>query len=268
VNSHPEDEESIDKLRQWEYTVYSLQNLVFIFFQPDRQDFMAESTVFAPIQQSTLADMVTTRIREAIITGQLKAGERLAEPALAAQLGVSRSPVREALHRLEAEGLVYSQTNHGCYVWEPTEKDVDEILSMRVSIESLAAEWAIHELTEDDFAEMEAYIAIQRKLIEAENFVELIHEDKRFHEYICLKADHSRLMVSWQYIMGQWEVLMYRRMSHNPTAVVPTVLTDHRDLMNALRQRDLEAVIRLHRAVNERVGRQVKEALRAQASHT
>ncbi len=225
---------------------------------------MANSQLFSPIPQYTLADAVTARLREAIVTGQLAPGEKLTEPALAAQMKVSRSPVREALHRLQREGLVQSQTNRGSYVWEPIEADVDENIRLRVMIESLAAEWAIPNLTDDDFAQLEEIIEQQRQAIEARDFLKLIHEDKHFHEYICDRANHSRLMDWWQQIMSQWEVLVYRRMQHNPTQVVPTVLRDHRAILDALRRRDLDGVVTLHRTINRRVSAQIKEALRAQ----
>lgn len=225
---------------------------------------MANSQLFSPIPQYTLTDAVTARLREAIVTCQLVPGEKLSEPALASQMGVSRSPVREALHRLQREGLVQSETNRGSYVWEPTEADVDEIMSLRVMIESLAAEWALPNLTDQDFAQLEEIIERQRQLIEAREFLKLIHEDKHFHEYVCDGAGHSRLMDWWQQIMSQWEVLIYIRMQHNPTQVVPTVVTDHRAILDALRRRDLDEVVMLHRTINKRVSEQVKEALRAQ----
>jgi len=226
---------------------------------------MANSRTLSPIPQYTLADAVTARLREAIITAQLAPGEKLTEPALAAQMEVSRSPVREALYRLQIEGLVQGQANRRSYVWEPTEADVDEIISLRVMIESLAAEWAISNLTDKDFAQLEEIIEQQRQAIEAGGFLKMIHEDKRFHEYVCDRANHSRLMDWWQQIMSQWEVLVYRRMQHNPMQTVSTVLTDHRAILDALRQRDLDAVITLYRTINQRVSEQMKEALRAQS---
>jgi len=225
---------------------------------------MANSRLLSPIPQYTLADAVTARLREAIVTCELAPGEKLAETALATQMGVSRSPVREALHRLQRQGLVQSEPNRGSYVWEPTEADVDEIMSLRVMIESLAAEWALPNLTDEDFAQLEEIIERQQQLIEAREFLKLIHEDKHFHEYVCDGAGHSRMMDWWQQIMSQWEVLIYIRMQHNPTRVVPTVVTDHRAILDALRRRDLEEVIILHRTINQRVSEQVKEALRAQ----
>jgi DNA-binding GntR family transcriptional regulator len=217
---------------------------------------MAGAGVLRPVAQSTLADAVTAHIRASIVSGQLRPARRLSEPTLAAQLGVSRSPVREALHRLEGEGLVVSHPNRGCTVWAPTEADVDEIFSLRIMIESLAAERMINLLNEEDFMQLEAIIERQRQLIAAKDYLRLIEEDKRFHEYVCCKTGHARLMEWWQQIMGQWQVLIYRRVQYD----APT-LNDHLDILNALRRRDLPAVLALHRSINQRVVDHIKTIL-------
>ena len=226
---------------------------------------MTDSGALSPVPPFTLTDAVTAKLRDAIITGQLAPGEKLTEPALAARMKVSRSPVREALSRLQLEGLVQSQTNRSSYVWNPTEADVDEIFSLRVMVESLAAEWAIPDLTDTDFAQLEGIIEEQRQAIETGDLLNLIHEDRHFHEYICDKANHSRLVDWWRQIITQWEVLVYRRMQHDPMQAVSTVLQDHRAILCALQQRDLDEVIALHRTINKRVCEQIKEALWAQA---
>ena len=206
-----------------------------------------------PIQQVTLADAVYEQIRRAIIMGNLQPGQRLSEPALSAQLAVSRSPVREALQRLQLEGLVVGQTNRSCTVWSPSMADVKEIFSLREMIETLAAEWCINQLTEEDFQRLEEIIERQRQVIEAQDYIALIHEDKLFHEYICVRANHRRLVDWFQQIIGQWEVLIYKRLLANPEEVVPSVLRDHHALLEALRSQDFNQVRNLHRSINERV---------------
>ena len=206
-----------------------------------------------PIQQTTLADAVCEQIRRAIVMGTLEPGQRLSEPALSAQLAVSRSPVREALQRLQLEGLVDGQTNRSCTVWNPSVADVKEIFSLREMIETLAAEWCVGSLNEDDFQRMEQIIERQRQAIEAQNYIVLIREDMLFHEYICRRANHRRLLDWWHQIIGQWEVLIYRRLLANPEEVVPSILRDHHALIEALRSRDINQVRDLHRVINERV---------------
>ncbi len=207
----------------------------------------------APIQQTTLADAVFDRIRRAIITGNLQPGQRLSEPALSTQMAVSRSPVREALQRLQLEGLVIGQTNRSCTVWSPSLSDIREIFSLREMIETLAAEWCIDKLNDEDFKKMEEIVERQRLAIESKDFVVLIREDKLFHEYICVRSNHRRLIDWWNQIMGQWEVLIFRRLQAYPDEVMPSILRDHRELMGALRSRDINQLRNLHREINERV---------------
>jgi DNA-binding GntR family transcriptional regulator len=211
----------------------------------------------------TLTDIVTARLRVAIVTGALGPGERISEPLLADQLQVSRSPVREALHRLEEERLVARTASRRITVWLPTEADVDEIFSLRVMLESLAAERTVQQLGDDDFAALEELVRRQEGLIANQEYVELIREDKYFHEYFVKRADHARLREWWQQIMGQWEVLIYRRMHYAPTKVVPSIVPDHRALLDAYYARDVDKVIWLHRTINERVQRQTKAAVRS-----
>ena len=211
----------------------------------------------------TLTDLVTSRLRYAIITGALGPGERISEPLLADELEVSRSPVREALHRLEEERLVVRLASRRITVWLPIETDVDEIFSLRVMLESLAAERTIQILGDDDFAALEQLVHCHETLVAEQQYVELIREDKRFHDYFIRLANHVRLCEWWEQIMGQWQVLIYRRMLHAPNKVVPSIVPDHRALLEAYYARDLEKVVWLHRTINERVQHQTKAALRS-----
>jgi DNA-binding GntR family transcriptional regulator len=215
-----------------------------------------------PVQQITLADGVTDQIRDGIITGQLRPGERLAEPELAALFQVSRSPVREALRRLEQEGLVVREANRSCYVWRPTTADVDEIFSLRTMLESLAAELIINELNEDDFNYLHEAIERQRQLIADNKSIELIHEDMSFHEYLCRRTGHTRLLEWWNQIISQWKMILYQRMQRTPQEIMPLVVRDHEAIVDAFRRQDLAEVIRLHRSINKSVTIQSKEALR------
>ncbi|MBX2999237.1 MAG: GntR family transcriptional regulator [Caldilineaceae bacterium] len=222
----------------------------------------------APVQQTTLADIVTNQIRDGIIAGQLRPGEKLAEPELATFFQVSRSPVREALRRLEQEGLVVREPNRSCYVWQPTIEDVEEIHTLRTMVECLAAELVIDQLNEDDFTHLYDALQRQRQLVAETKYIELLHEDMRFHEYICQRANHNRLLDWWGNLMSQWKVILYQRMTHNPQEVVPSVLVDHQSLLEAFHNRDLPEVVRLHRSINRRVSAQSKEALTLIANGT
>lgn len=107
-----------------------------------------------PIQRVSLGEIVHQRMIAALLSGQFRGGEELSEAALAAQFQVSRTPVREALRRLEAEGLVVNVVNRQATVIEPTRKDVVEAYEVRQILEASAARRAAERLTNEQIAEL------------------------------------------------------------------------------------------------------------------
>ena len=97
-----------------------------------------------------LRDVVFENLREAILEGELKPGQRLMEVQLAEQLGVSRTPVREAIRKLELEGLVIMLPRKGAYVANMSLKDIIDVLEIRASLEGLAASLAAQRMSSDD----------------------------------------------------------------------------------------------------------------------
>ena len=222
---------------------------------------MAAMSPLSPISPNTLADELVIRLRRAIISGQLQPGERLAEADIAATMGVSRGPVREAILQLESEGLVYSRTNRGTYVWIPTERDVDEILNLRAVLETLAASWAIHNLSDADFTHMQDLLNELEQTPSIDG-LRLVDHDREFHEFICRKAQYDRVVEAWQRIRGQWEVLVYRQVSSHPDEVKRSMMQDHAALLSALRSRDLDQVAAVNYSAAQRAGTRLKRMLR------
>ena len=102
-----------------------------------------------------LRDVVFENLRGAIVEGRLKPGERLMEVQLAEQLGVSRTPVREAIRKLELEGLVVMLPRKGAYVANMSLKDLIDVLEIRASLEGLAASLAAERITDEDIKKLE-----------------------------------------------------------------------------------------------------------------
>jgi DNA-binding GntR family transcriptional regulator len=220
-----------------------------------------DNNLIAPIRVTSLPEVIVDRLRKAIITNELKPGERLPEVTLSAQLGVSRSPIREALQILKADGLVVDQNNRGCTVWIPTVSDVDEIFSLRAMVETMATEWLLPHITVEDINNLEAMIDEQRLAIEKNDLFLMIDSDKRFHEYLVTRSNHSRLKELWNQIMWQWEVLIYRRVRHDPANVMPTAIVDHTAIVEVLKANNLEQMSELHRAINIGVADYIKDVI-------
>ncbi|MCQ2530481.1 MAG: GntR family transcriptional regulator [Lachnospiraceae bacterium] len=141
-----------------------------------------------------LRDIVFKTLREAIITGDLKPGERLMEIKLANELGVSRTPVREAIRKLELEGLVIMTARKGAEVAPINEKDLKEVLEIRKSLESLACELACKNASAEDIVKMRVLNEAIEKAVKEEDIEEITKQDVDFHEAIYTTTKNDRLV--------------------------------------------------------------------------
>ena len=140
-----------------------------------------------------LREVVFNTLRKAILKGELKPGERLMEIALAERLGVSRTPVREAMRKLELEGLVVMIPRRGAQVANITEKDLNDVLEVRIALENLSIENACARMTEEQLAQLlDAARAFEKTMADG-NLVKLAEADVAFHEVIYQASDNRRL---------------------------------------------------------------------------
>ena len=191
-----------------------------------------------------LADEVTAHLREAIVSGRLRPGTPLAEPVLAAEFGASRAPVREALIALEREGLVEFNDRSRTRVRSLTPTDFEEICSMRVALESLAARLAASKWTADHTADLEENLRQQEQ---AATLGELSRLDVEMHEYVVNLSSHRRLIAAWRGIRWQFEMcLAYTHRLQETLAFEPRRITvdNHRRLLGALASGDPELAAR------------------------
>jgi len=137
----------------------------------------------------------TELIRQAIIDGRLEPGRRLKEEELARELGISRTPVREALLMLQAEGLVDASPNRGATVRSHTAEGLDDLYQLRALLEGYAARRAAGRLTEQGLADLRASCGRFETLLEKEEteLRELVRENMVFHEAILQGAGSGRL---------------------------------------------------------------------------
>ena len=127
-----------------------------------------------------LREVVSEALREAIIAGVLQPGERLMEIQLAEELGVSRTPVREAIRKLELEGFVVMVPRRGTYVADLSIKDINEVFEIRTSLDVLAAGLAAERITEEELEQMERLLVEIGEYIENEDIEKIVEVDTRF----------------------------------------------------------------------------------------
>jgi len=219
--------------------------------------------LFEKAVSRTLRTEVVDMLRDAIVTGKLKPGERLKENGLASQMSVSRSPIREAFRQLEQEGLIVSIPNQGSFVRAFDEDDVREIFTLRAALEDLACEIILKEkkLQPDDLERLEAYIEQQKEAVEAWDFDRLTKLDMDFHEFICKKSGLERLLKMWQSLRAQIQVLFYQRF-RTLDWVPDTVDVDHSAILDALRQGDAGRFSQINKEINARVAEECVQVVR------
>ena len=162
-----------------------------------------------PIEVLSLRALVERQVREAILTGIYRPGQRLVESTIADQLGVSRAPVREVLSALEKEGLVVSTPRRGSSVVAFSAKDIDEIYSLRILLEVGAVRRATKRITEEEITRMREMVeAFGVMTANSHDPAEVVAQDLLFHEAICRAAEHGRLLQVWSSMRWQTQLLI------------------------------------------------------------
>ena len=183
-----------------------------------------------------LRDVVFNTLRRAILKGELKPGERLMEIALADKLGVSRTPIREAIRKLELEGLVVMAPRKGAKVASITERDLNDVLEVRKGMEVLAISLACKRITGEELEKLEIIERDFQRLIESGNLTELAEMDVKFHDTIYHATNNQRLVQ----LLNNLREQMYRyRMEYlKDIAVRRTLAEEHKAICQALRERN------------------------------
>ena len=202
-------------------------------------DFSVDMNEYLPLR-----DVVFNTLRKAILKGELKPGERLMEIALADRLGVSRTPVREAMRKLELEGLVVMIPRRGAQVANITEKDLNDVLEVRIALENLSIEKACARMTEEQLAQLwDAAEEFEKTMAEA---------DVAFHEVIYQSSDNRRLNQVLNNLREQ--IYRYRVEYLKDEETRNLLVKEHKELYEAIRARDVKKAqeISFHHIENQR----------------
>ena len=191
------------------------------------------------VKRRSLADEVTDQLRDIILTGGLQPGDRVGEAEISQRLRVSRGPVREALVRLEQEGLVASEWHRGALVTDLTRKDVVELATLRAALESVAMAEAAHEATEEDLGSLQDVVGQMRSARERGSDESLVRLDVEFHDIVYRAAHHDRLYAAWTTIRSQVALALLRRRVVNED-YFGLVVEEHAALAATLASRDPE----------------------------
>lgn len=203
----------------------------------DMQDFEMKINEYLPLR-----DVVFNTLRSAILMGKLEPGERLMEIALANKLGVSRTPIREAIRKLELEGLVIMTPRKGAEVARITEKDLQDVLEVRESLEILATELACERITAEEIETLKVKNDEFREAVEGKtaDFSELAELDVAFHDVIFNASKNSRLIQ----ILNNLREQMYRyRLEYLKNAeYYDRLVNEHNQITEGVSKKDKQLV--------------------------
>lgn len=184
----------------------------------------------------SLRGRVFQSIREDILSGRYEQNTELKEAAIGAELGVSRTPVREALRQLELEGLVTIIPNRGAYVNMITAKDVQDIYVIRSMLEGLCARWATQSITDEQLEGMEETLCLSEYHTTKKNYDKLYELDSQFHEQLY-GAGGSRIL---NHILSDFHdyVKMVRKATISTSSRSVTSTEEHRAIFEAIKEKD------------------------------
>ncbi len=208
----------------------------------------------------TLRERIADALRESIIRGELKPGERLQEVEIAASYTTSRTPVREAFRQLESEGFIVIRPRRGAVVSPITAKDIREFYEIKSVLESHAARLAVGNITDQQIAKMEQLNRELERLYRNADISGMIPVHNEFHEVFVRACGNDRLSSLIRALVKQF--LRFRiALSH--TDAVEKSIELHDDIIMAFRRRDPEAVSRLVAQNSSEGGEHLIENLKA-----
>jgi len=214
-----------------------------------------------------LAHLIADRVRSDILEGRLKPGEWLRQERLAQEVGASQMPVREALKRLEAEGLLEHVPYRGVRVVQFTVEDVEDLYACRMFIEGMTARFAAMSITDDEIRELEGLHKRMVQFVEPADLPEYRELNRRFHTLIFNASRRSYLIRSLSQLWAAFPTMLWSNIPHAAQESVPgreaADTVEHEAIVRALAARDPEAAEHAVRTHVEAAGKALLEVLKS-----
>ena len=188
-----------------------------------------------------LRDVVFNTLRQAILTGELKPGERLMEIHLANKLGVSRTPIREAIRKLELEGLVTMIPRRGAEVAQITEKSMNDVLEVRKAMDSLCTELACERISEEEIEALKAASENFAEATKTKDIRKVAQADVEFHDIILKATGNMRLVQLVNNLAEQ--MYRYRFEYLKDVSRYSSLTEEHRVIFESIKNRNKETAV-------------------------
>lgn len=186
----------------------------------------------------SLQTRVFEKLREDILNGVYKKGDELREKTIGEQLGVSRTPVREAIRQLELEGLVSITPNKGASVVGLSAKDLKDIYEMRARLEGMCARWAVKNAVDEKIEKLEEIVDLSEFHCAKGRYEKVLELDNEFHELLYHMADSKMLYHVMADFHHYLQVIRKKTLSSHERVINSS--KEHRAIINAIKERDEE----------------------------
>jgi len=188
----------------------------------------------------TIRNKVFSYVRDRILSGEIAPGERLVETKIASEIGTSRTPIREAFHTLEREGLIDSIPRVGYVVRPISKEEVEEICAIRLVIEALAVRWALQKAHKKLIKDLKKNMSRAEQLLEKKQYSDFVEVDAAFHEVIARCSGSDRLLELAQTLRRH--MLRYRAKSIFSADTVVKAIVGHKAILAAIEDGNADAV--------------------------
>ena len=190
------------------------------------------------IQKKTLHEEIANNLREMIMSGELREGDKIKENELCELMDISKTPLREALRVLSAEGLIRLIPNRGSYVTTPTLEEIKEMFDVMSVLEGVCARTAAEKMSNIDYEKLKKIHLQLEENFRLKDQKQYIHYNNEYHSFVQELAGNKTLN---QIVNGlRQKILLYRFKSLNLSGRFEQSIQEHRDLLEAFRKRDVE----------------------------
>ena len=211
-------------------------------------------------KQKYLRDHIFEKLQQAIYSGKLKSGERLTEKKIAEELGVSRTPVREALYRLTSLGLIKMIPHRGFLISRWSFKEIKDVIELRIALEVFAVKLAIQRILPSEINELKVLVAKMEKAVKEEDIMKASHLNSLFHDRIVLASKNKELFEVMEPIKNK--IYHFRIISISTPNRLKKSLKEHKEILNALISKNSGVVQKLMAKHIQKVGSIIEKKIK------
>ena len=185
-----------------------------------------------------LRDVVFESLKDAIMNGKLEQGKMITEQQISREFGISRTPVREALYKLTATGLIRIIPHKGFLISKWSIKEIRDVFEIRIVLERLAVELFIRNYYQENLEELENITRKMEKAVQENNFMEAAKMNNKFHDLIIEKSDNHEISNVMEPLKNK--INIFRLISISTPSRLKTSLAEHRNILASISKKDIE----------------------------